>query len=462
MKYTDPDAVMRVVLLLFFFSLTTMAGDFNIRDFGAKGDKTTNDRDAIQKTIDTCAAAGGGTVRVPQGEYLSGMIRLTSKVNLHLEKGATIYASKNPEDYKGSSKLIFADGAENISVTGEGTLHGQATGDLGKRWGAPDKADFRTVILLFQNCTNVTLRGFHVLYSDAWTLHLKRCEGVIIEDISIENNYRRLNSDGIDPNSCRNVRIRRCNIKAGDDAIVLKSTEPFPCENIEISDCILESSTAAFKLGTESHGDFRNIVIRDCVIKNSPVGIGFFLKDGAIMENVTAANLKMEICGPTVHDVVPLYIDIERRNPDSKVGRIRNVTFRDIDIQAGSGILIQGMPESPIENLTLSNITLCVEKPDDYVKREKPVGGRRTTKDERDTLFARLPSYAALAYIKGLKIDHVEVRIGEEAFKQYVRSALTMRHVDGGTIRKVTRTPGAETGNLPVIDIQSCTGLVSE
>jgi hypothetical protein len=117
------------------------------------------------------------------------------------------------------------------------------------------------------------------------------------------------------------------------------------------------------------------------------------------------------------------------------------------------------MPESPIERLTLSKITLRVEKADDYAKRKKPVGGRRTMRDERDTLFARLPAYAAFAHVKGLTVDNFQVRIGEEAFRQYDRSALAARHVEGGTIRGVLRTPGAEVGKAAVVDVQDCRDL---
>jgi hypothetical protein len=198
------------------------------------------------------------------------------------------------------------------------------------------------------------------------------------------------------------------------------------------------------------------------VIRNSPVGVGLYLKDGAVMEKITAANLKMEICGPAFHDVAPLFIDIERRNPDSKAGKVRDVTFRDIEITAGTGLLLQGMPESPIENLTLSNITLHVEKADDYAKRKKPVGGRRTTHDERDTCFARLPAYAAVAWVKGLTVDNFQVRIGAEASKAYDRSALAVRHVEGGTLRGVRRVPAPEPGALPDVDLRECRDLKTE
>jgi polygalacturonase len=431
---------------------------FNVRDYGAKGDKQTNDQKAIQAAIDACAKAGGRTVRLPPGDYLSGTIRLRSKVMLYLDKGATLWASTDPAHYEGRSSghLLVADDAGDVGVCGEGTINGQGTADYGDRWGAPDKPAFRTGILLFTKCRDVDIRGVTILYSDAWTLHLKRCENVTIEGVTIRNNPRRLNSDGIDPNSCKHVRISNCTITAGDDCIVLKATEAYPCEDVVVTGCTLETTCAALKLGTESAGDFRDIRFENCTIRNSPVGLGFYLKDGATMERVTARNLKMDICDPSRHDVAPLFMDIEKRNPDSRIGRIRDVTFEDIDIRAGSGLLLQGMPESPIENLALKNITLRVDRADDYAQRKKPVGGRRTTRDERDTCFARLPSYAAVAHVKGLTIEGLSVLVSGEAFKAFPRSALAARQVQGGAIRGVRRETPEGAAGAPVMDLQDC------
>ena len=255
---------------------------FNVRDHGAKGDGRANDRAALQSALDACAKAGGGTVRVPPGDYLSGALRMASGVTLHLEAGATLWASTNKSDYAGVSERHFlaAEGAQHLALAGRGVIHGQGTADYGARWGVPKKPEFRAGILLFTDCRDVTVRDVTILYSDAWTLHFKRCENVTVEDVTIRNNYRRLNSDGIDPNSCRRVRIARCRISAGVDCIVLKSTEAYPCEDVTVTDCFLESAASELKLGTESHGDFRDNRFANCVISNSPTGIGFCLKIG--------------------------------------------------------------------------------------------------------------------------------------------------------------------------------------
>jgi hypothetical protein len=453
--YIIPLAILAVVLL----SAKGDGGVFNVRDYGAKGDRKTNDSAAIQKAIDACATAGGGTVILPAGDYLSGVIRLRSNVTLQLDGGATLWASTDRSDYDNgrSRHLLFADGAEHISLVGSGKINGQGTADLGRRRGVKEEMpSFRTGILLFQNCRHVTIRDVTILYSDSWTIHLRRCETVFIDGVTILNNYYRTNSDGIDPNSCRDVHISNCHIVAGDDCIVLKSTEPYPCENVVVTNCTLETIATALKLGTESKGDFRNIHFSNCTIRNTPVGIGFYMKDGATMESVTFSNISIEATSPTLHSVYPIFMDIEKRHPDSRVGRIRDVVFRDVQIRSGSASLIQGMPESPIENLTLQNITMRVERADDQAKRSKPVGGTRTTRDDRDTRYARRPAYLILAHVKGLVLDNIRVMISDAAFEQYERSAISGHELEKGTIRSIHRSPAGKGGQLPIVTLENC------
>ena len=436
---------------------------FNVRDHGAKGDGKANEQKAIQSAIDACARAGGGKVVLPPGDYLSGALRLASGVNLHLEHGATLWASTNRGDYTAGSERHFlvAVDVERVTLSGAGVINGQGTADYGERWGFPDKPAFRSGVLWFKNCRDVAVRDVTILNSDAWTLHFLRCENVVVEDVTIRNNYRRLNSDGIDPNSCRNVRIARCRIVAGDDCIVLKSTEPVPCENVTVTDCVLESAASALKLGTESHGDFRNIVCANCVISNSPTGIGLYLKDGATMENVVFSNIVIQACVVTNRSITPVFLDIERRHADSKVGRIRDVRFERLDITSDWGILAQGMPESPMERLTFKEVRFRVPQGADYSTRRKPVGGNRTTRDERDTVFARLPSYFTVAHAQDLRVENVSVEIAESAFRQFPRSAFCGRFLEGGNLLNVSRVHDESAGSVPVLDLQNCRGLTA-
>jgi len=442
-----------------------MRRPFNVQDFGTKGDKQNNDRTSIQAAVDACSQAGGGTVHFPAGDYLSGTIKLRSYVTLQLDAGATLWVSTDPGDYENplSGHLLVAEDAEHISLVGAGVIHGQGTADYGRRAGVrEEKPSFRTGILLFQGCRHVTIRDVTILYSDAWTIHLKRCETVFIDGVSILNNYYRTNSDGIDPNSCRDVHISNCHIVAGDDCIVLKSTEPYPCENVVVTNCTLESIATALKLGTESHGDFRNIHFSNCTIRNTSVGIGFYLKDGATMEQVSFSNISIETSDPSEvkHNVFPIFMDIERRHADSRIGKIRDVIFRDLHIRSGSGILIQGMPESQIENLTIQNVNFRADRADDYANRRKAIGGRRTTQDDRDTRYARLPAYVTLAHLNGLMLDNVRVLIAEGVFQQSERSAIWGHELENGTIRSVYRRPAGAGGQLPIIALYNCQSML--
>jgi polygalacturonase len=443
------------LLLLALGAGVAGAAEHNVRQYGAKGDGVARDTAAIQAAIDAAAAAGGGTVLVPPGKYAIARIELKSGVTLHLDKGAMLLGSTQRKDYAhGQSAIVFARDAHQLAVEGEGAINGQVTADYGSRWGAPTVPAFRTGLVRLEDCRDVAFRGVTLMNSDSWTLHLRGCRHVRIEGIEILDNYKRLNSDGIDPNSCTDLKISHCHIVTGDDAIVLKSTEPRPCEDIEVSDCLLESATAALKIGTETKGDFRNIRFHNCKIVNSPVGVGFYIKDGAVVQDVVAEKIEMTLCGPTFHSVVPLYIDIEKRHADSKIGAVRNVVFRDIHITGGTGLLLQGMPESLLQDVTLKDITFDVKEAQDYAKRKKPVGGHRTTHDARDTLYARAATWAAVANVKGLVVDGFHVTIGADDSKKFPRSAMSLFNVKDGQILDVTRAPAAAAP--PVVVLSNC------
>ena len=298
-----------------------------------------------------------------------------------------------------------------------------------------------------------------IRFSDFWTLHLNRCEGVVLDGVKIFNNPRRLNSDGIDVTSCRNVHISNCHVVAGDDAIHPKSEAGFPVENLVVTNCTLVSTTTGLKIGTATAADFRNVHFSNITI-DAPSGIGFYMKDGGVAENITFSNITIKTPPRTYRDVVPIFMDIERRHADSKLSHIRDVSFRDIYIESGSGILVQGMPESRIENLSLYNINFRVGKPDDYGKRTKPVGGQRTTKDERDTKYITMPSYMTVAYVKGLYIDGLRVEQSDAARSAFERSALAIHESESVLIRGVRgAVPGGKL-SLPFIDVGNTRDVV--
>ncbi len=436
---------------------------FNILDYGARAEAGVVNTVAIQAAIDACAEVGGGQVVVPRGEFLSGGLRLRSHVHIFLEAGAVIRTSTNRADYsekpdrfpKGGSAigtLFMAENEEDFSIDGYGTLRGEGESDWGSWWGISEKPEFRVGIFLADNCRNVRLLNFTILNSEFWTVHLHRCEDVRIYGLTIHNHFKHLNSDGIDPDCCKNVIISDCNIHAGDDCICLKTTTAdAPVENVVVSNCILESPSTAIKLGTESHADFRDAHFTNCIIRNSSVGLGIFVKDGATVERVSFTNITVECADrEKIKPVLPLFIDIERRHENSRVGHVRDIQFSNIQILSGSGALLQGMPESHLENITLSDITFRADNAPDFSIRKKPVGGSRTKRDDpRDTAYIRKPAYVAAAHIDGLCVRNVTVA-QQGAAAELCMSALYLHDVEGRDITGVRQT-GTGERRAPVI-----------
>jgi polygalacturonase len=445
-------------------AVTATADVCDVRHFGVLGGRELLQTARFQAALDACSKAGGGTVYVPAGDYLSGGLFLPSRVSLYLEAGATLYASTKPEDYQDHApQLITARGAEHISILGPGALHGQGTQDLGRRPGFADepRPRFRTRVLRLEDCRHVTLRDFTILYSDSWACHLRTCEKVVVDGVTILNNYFRTNSDGIDPDSCRDVRIANCHITAGDDCICLKTHDGIPCEDIVVTNCTTESIATAIKLGTGSDGDYRNITISNCTIRNSTVGVGFFIKDGGTVESVTVSNLAVEnLRDPSLVNAerlrdrsYPLFLDIEKRRDDSRVGAIRNVIFSNIEIRSNNGILMQGMRESALENLALHNVFLRVTQPFDYGRRAKHAGGSMNPHDDRITVYARQPSYCTLANLRNLVVDNLQVEAAPGILETYPRSALSVFNAEGALLKSIARTPAGDFG--PVVELHN-------
>ncbi len=438
---------------------------WDVTELGARGDKEANDTPAIQKAIDGATQAGGGTVYVPAGNYRCGQLQLRRHVTLHLEAGATLWVSPEKELYRNGNRFLFAQGAENLTISGRGTIHGTGETDLQRRRGdTQPRPDWRVGILDLKECTNVTIRDITVRYSDSWTFDLERCRNVLIDGVSILNNYYRVNADGIDPVSCRGVRISNCTIVAGDDCIVCKTREGFPCEDVVVTNCVLESIATAVKLGTESPSDFRNILVSNCVIRNSTVGIGLFLKDGATAERISFSNCTIETIrqpelasGSLKDSIFPIFVDIEKRREASPLGKIRDLNFSDISIVSDNGVLIQGMSKSRIENLSLRNITVRVDRASDYAQRKKHVGGKtEETEDRRRTIYAQKPSYVTLANIDGLTVDGLRVLIPADVFAQYNRSALSLHSISKAVVRDVRRAPAGADSAVPVLLLEDC------
>lgn len=289
-----------------------MTSIFSIKNFGAVegGEKLCTS--AFNAAVEACAQAGGGTVCVPAGSYLTGPIHMGSNMTLYLEAGARVLFVRNKEEYplvhtrwEGAecqvySPLIYGKNLQNVTVTGRGVLEGQ-----GSYWWDLQRADKleypRPRFISFECCTNVVIEGITLLNSPAWTVNPIQCENVTIDKISIKNPPDSPNTDGINPDSCKNVHISNCHVDVGDDCITLKSgTEDcavkIPCENITVTNCTMVHGHGGVVIGSEMSGGVRNVVISNCVFEGTDRGIRIKSRRGrgGVVEDIRVNNIIMK------------------------------------------------------------------------------------------------------------------------------------------------------------------------
>ena len=369
---------------------------WDVTEYGVKADGKTNDGPSIQRAVDDCSAAGGGRVLIPAGHYLCGTIELKDHVELHLMQGASLIARLNKEDIRqtpcpdgakeDSGYFIGALHAENVSLTGDGEIYGQ-----GYKVMRDDGADghwkecplmvegFRPRLTYFEDVENLRIENVTFRDSALWTLHMAGCRRVKVQGIQILNHCRGANNDGIDPDSCQDVIISDCMIETGDDAIVIKTTAPMtklygPCKNILIRNCILASHDSALKIGTETHGDIRNIIMSDCIVRDCSRGIGIWVRDGGTVENIQVhhivgsvrryANAGNRAFAPDWWGKgEPLFLSATfRKNTRGPIGKIQNVYFDHIRMDAESCIFMRGEEESIIQNVRFQDLELVMKK----------------------------------------------------------------------------------------------------
>ncbi|MEM6697397.1 MAG: glycosyl hydrolase family 28 protein [Bacteroidota bacterium] len=444
----------RILNLLFFSFLATFSfAQFNtktwdIRDFGAVGDSKTLNTVAIQAAIDTCSKAGGGTVLLKDGTYLSGTILLKNKVKLLIEKEAKLLGSPNPADYKDIDPFVDATGqrrgkcligaleVEDISIEGQGIIDGQGKQFLQQNLLKTMKqleldttkiknyASNRPFLLRFVRSSRISLKNIHLRQSAAWACHFYQCQNILIDSLNIYNHAHR-NNDGIDLDSSSDAVIKNCTIDAGDDALCFKTTSPMPTENIEVSFCKLKSDWGAIKFGTESMGDFRNIKITDCHLHDTRGGgIKVLSVDGANISDITLDRIKMDNVDMPIFIRLGERLRTYRAAPKQVVGsidslRIRNVhassrSLENSRVQPPSGILITGTPNHKIGYLSLENISLQLAGGGKVEHRNKVVAEDEKRYPEF-SLFEVLPASTLYArHIKSLNISNLNSSFFEE------------------------------------------------
>ena len=372
-----------------------------LNDYNVYKDGIRNDADFINQAILDCYNSGGGYVYV-EGIHMSGSIELLDNVYLYLKEGAKIILSNNLEDFynindsrdtsinrptwenceyngKPSKYFIYAVNKVNCGILGEGTINGNQEIFYGNitKWHIEGAFYPRIPLIYFEGCSNIKFEGVTLEKSAFWTVHLVGCNKVLIDGLNINNDLRMVNSDGIDPDHCKDVVIKNCNINASDDCIDFKTTEAFKkygaCENILVDNCNLMSTSAAIKFGTESVSDFKNININNCIIKGSNRGISLMLRDEGNISDITFNNIKIETRRFSPINwwgkAEAIALTAVKRKQGVTVGNINNVVFNDISATCENGILIYGEKHSNISNIKFNNIMLGIADETDWEKK---------------------------------------------------------------------------------------------
>jgi len=415
---------------------------FDVREYGAVGDGRTIDTQAIQKAVDACSQAGGGTVLVEGGVYVIGTIMLKSHIELRLAstanlKGTTdisLYHKDQKMPYKNINRsLIYAADCTDISITGQGTIDGSAVEvskalkeKYGEGWWmvAAEKIE-RTVLIRLRNCSNTRVEGILLADSLSFAFHPIQCRQMRIEGLRVESVIMP-NSDGIDLDGCKDVFISNCNINSEDDSIALKAIEPgYPCKDITITSCILSSWCAAFRAGPDAVEDIENVTMSNCVIRDTGLnGIKIQESMGAAIRNMTFSNIVMDnVKGPISIRLAGWKFDSDvwARFNDSNwpKGKLQNILFSNITGSAAKKdnicISITGTAQARPENITFSNIDITF--PGGGTAEQ---GARRNVPDlERGypeiNMFGDLPAYGLyIHHAAGIKLNNVTFRLETE------------------------------------------------
>lgn len=343
---------------------------FDVRTSGAAGDGIALDTTAVQKAIDAAAAAGGGEVDFPAGTYLTGSLELKSHVTLHLEKDATILGCPAAAAYpivtarwEGIEHpchraLISARDAEDIAITGSGTIRGD--GNVGKL-----RDPRGPVIIEPISCKKVRVEGVTLKSTRIWTLHPTYCQDVAISHVTFDTHEA--NSDGIDPDSCQRVLIDHCTFSTGDDNIAIKSGKGQegvkmgrPCEDITITHCTFLKGYSSIAIGSELSGGIRRVTISDCAFNNGRAALYLKSRPGraGYVQEVHADHL---VVGPEpLLEIQTTYSS----NPDAQgvpgaagLTNFSGITISNVKADAKNLVRVEATPEKPVENLILDNIT---------------------------------------------------------------------------------------------------------
>jgi len=461
---------------------------FNVKSYGAKGDGNTLDTSAINNTIQAASKAGGGTVYFPAGTYLSYSIRLESHIALYLDQGATIigalpdgeigYDAPEPasndkfQDFGHShwhNSLIWGENLEDISILGPGIIHGQ-----GLTRGGPYKAPIGNKAIALKLCRNVILKDFTILYGGHFGILATGVDNLTIDNLKIDTNR-----DGIDVDCCKNVRISNCTVNSPwDDGICLKSSYALgyarPTENVTITNCSVsgfdrgtfyngtylrneahlvpdkEGPTGRIKFGTESNGGFKNITISNCIFEYCR-GLALETVDGGLLEDVTITNI-------TMRDIInsPIFLRLGgrmRAPDDTPLGALRRINISNINVYNADSrfaTLISGIPDHPIEDIRLSNISIWyrpLDSSETNIQQEVPEFEKAYPEPQK---FGILPVYGFfIRHAKNIELNNINLYLlGKET-----RPAIMLTDINNMRMRNINVPLNQKSENLLLKDV---------
>lgn len=422
-------------------SCTSGGSIYNVMDFGAKGDGVTDDAAAIQKAIDKCHGNGGGQLLFPAGKtFLSGPLELKSNIDYHFQPNSVLLANPDESIYnmsaffdnRGEGMLwIYANDAQNISISGTGAIDGNGVAFMGpeledsyvlKELADPSFDPRPHVITLF-GCNKVNITDVTIRNGAYWTVHLVGCYDVAISNISLLNKLKIRNGDGIDVDHSRKVRISNCFIESGDDCICLKNRREYEkygvCEDIVVSNCVMTSRSCAIKIGSENMDSIADVLFNNCIIRAGNRGIGIQNRDEGTVRNVVFSNMYVESL--LFSDVwwgkaEPIYVtsypratsnhkDGNWRFPkgatEGSCGEVCDIRFINVFCDAANGAFIGGDTPDKVHDIYFNNVDIRLKEKTADVYDKRPCKGEGFVFTKSQPLYVES---ATNVFVDGKKI----------------------------------------------------------
>ncbi|MGA2265999.1 MAG: glycoside hydrolase family 28 protein [Phycisphaerae bacterium] len=346
------------------------AAVFTITDYGAVGDGKTLNTAAIQKAIDAATKAGGGTVVVPPGRFLTGAFDLASGIGLELKKDAVLAMDNNINRFPTNRDgFIMARDANDIKISGKGIIDGQ--GEIW--WEALREGEFinRPQLISLIGCTRVELQGVLFQHSPKFHIFLRACQDVTVHEITIRAPEFSPNTDGLDLSGW-NYLITHCTFDVGDDCIALKPNSHYglapSCKDITVTQCTFLHGHG-LSIGSGSDGGVENLQVSDCSFNGTKSGIriktyrgGGGLLNHLVYKNITMTNVQRPLELVDYYPRLPFNPATDKAQPVTDTTPVfKDVTFSHLTVNGGEVAIIWGLPEMPISDILLDHVRIATQ-----------------------------------------------------------------------------------------------------